>query len=42
MTRFLLALLIVGLFALALLGALTEAVSGKRPALLRRLEPAIT
>jgi hypothetical protein len=41
MTRFLLALLFLGLFSLALIGALTQAVSGKRPVLLGRPVPAI-
>ena len=41
MTRFLLALLIIGLFALAMLGACLEAVRGKRPAILSRRTPAI-
>jgi hypothetical protein len=41
MTRFLLALLIAGLFVLAVLGALAEAARGKRPAILSRRAPAI-
>jgi len=41
MTRFPLALLLCGLFALAVLGALAEAARGKRPALLTRREPAL-
>jgi len=41
MTRFLLALLIIGLFALAVVGACFEAVRGKRPAVLSRRTPAI-
>jgi hypothetical protein len=41
MTRFLLASLIIGLFALAMLGACLEAVRGKRPAILSRRTPAI-
>ena len=41
MTRFLLVFLIIGLFALALLGAGLEAVRGKRPAILSRRTPAI-
>jgi hypothetical protein len=41
MTRFLLALLIIGLFALAVAGACFEAVRGKRPAILSRRTPAI-
>jgi hypothetical protein len=41
MTRFLLALLIIGLFALAVAGACFEAVRGKRPAILSRRAPAI-
>jgi hypothetical protein len=41
MTRFLLALLILGLFALAVTGACFEAVRGKRPAILSRRTPAI-
>jgi hypothetical protein len=41
MTRFLLALLIFGLFALAVAGACFEAVRGKRPAILSRRTPAI-
>ena len=41
MTRFLLALLIIGLFALAMVGACLQAVTGKRPAILSRRTPAI-
>jgi hypothetical protein len=41
MTRFLLALLIFGLFALAVAGACFEAVRGKRPAILSRRTPVI-
>jgi hypothetical protein len=42
MTRFLLTFLIVfGVFALAVLGACTEALRGRRPALLSRRNPAI-
>ena len=41
MTRFLLAFLIIGLFALAMLGACLEVVRGKRPAILSRRTPAI-
>jgi hypothetical protein len=41
MTRFLLTLLVVGLFALAMVGACLEAVRGKRPAILSRRTPAI-
>jgi hypothetical protein len=41
MTRSLLAFLTVGLFALAVLGALGEALGGKHPALIGRREPAI-
>jgi hypothetical protein len=41
MTRFLLTLLIIGLFALAMLGACLEVMRGKRPAILSRRAPAI-
>jgi hypothetical protein len=41
MTRFLLAFLIIGLFALAMLGACLQALTGKRPAILSRRTPAI-
>jgi hypothetical protein len=41
MTRSLLAFLAFGLFALAVLGAFVQAVGGKRPALIRRREPAL-
>jgi hypothetical protein len=41
MTRFLLTLLILGLFTLALGGACVEALRGKRPAILSRRTPAI-
>jgi hypothetical protein len=41
MTRFLLTLLLCGLLVLATIGALLEAVRGKRPALLTRREPAL-
>jgi hypothetical protein len=41
MTRFLLTLLLCGLLVLAAIGALLEAVRGKRPALLARREPAL-
>jgi hypothetical protein len=41
MTRFLLAFLALGLFVLAVLGALAQAVGGKRPALLGRREPVL-
>jgi hypothetical protein len=41
MTRFLLTLLLCGLIVLAAIGALVEAVRGKRPALLARREPAL-
>jgi hypothetical protein len=41
MTRFLLTVLIVGLLALAMLGACLEAARGKRPAILSRRTPAI-
>jgi hypothetical protein len=41
MTRFLLALLILGLFALAVFGACFEAFRGKRPAILSRRAPAL-
>jgi hypothetical protein len=41
MTRFLLTLLVLGLFALALAGACLEAARGKRPAILSRRTPAI-
>ena len=39
--RFLLAFLIIGLFALAMVGACLPAVRGKRPAILSRGTPAI-
>jgi hypothetical protein len=43
MTRqLLLSFLICGLFALAVLGALAQAVRGKRPALLARRVPALS
>jgi hypothetical protein len=41
MTRFLLTFLIIGLFALAILGACLEAVRGKRPVILSRRTPAV-
>jgi hypothetical protein len=41
MTRFLLTLLLCGLVLLAAIGALLEAVRGRRPALLTRREPAL-
>ncbi|HEV8603691.1 MAG TPA: hypothetical protein VGQ68_09900 [Gaiellaceae bacterium] len=43
MTRqLLIALLICGLFALAVLGAITQAARGKRPALVARRAPAFS